>query len=295
MWASPKNYHSRHQCPTQFTPTISKLPLEYILTSLNTNYSNHSHFSPHTNTSPGIGLKIAHYLLSSPASHKLVLTSRTTSALTSLQTEYGSDRVELVPGDASSPSLPSALADAALSRFGRIDALILNHGSLDPVAKIADSTPQEWRAAYDTNVFSTVGMIQAALPALRSSKGRIVITSSGAATGAYQGWGAYGSGKAVLNHVAATLGVEEPDVTTVCIRPGVVDTEMQRAIREEHVNAMSGTDQEKFQGLHREGKLVRPEQPGGVIANLAVRAERELTGKFLSWDDEGLRSYRTDI
>ncbi len=36
------------------------------------------------------------------------------------------------------------------------------------------------------------------------------MTSSGAATGAYQGWGAYGAGKAVLNHLALTLAVEEP-------------------------------------------------------------------------------------
>lgn len=138
-------------------------------------------------------------------------------------------------------------------------------------------------------------MIQAALPELRKTKGRIVITSSGAASGAYQGWGAYGSGKAVLNHVAATLGVEEPDVTTISIRPGVVDTEMQRAIREEHNVAMSSSDQEKFHGLHREGKLVRPEQPGGVIAGLAVRGEKSLSGKFLSWDDESLKGYRTDL
>ena len=184
---------------------------------------------------------------------------------------------------------------AATSRFGRLDALILNHGALDPVKKIADSTPEEWRAAYDINVFSAVGMVQAALPFLRQSRGRIVITSSGAATGAYQGWGAYGSGKAVLNHLALTLSVEEPDVTTVSIRPGVVDTEMQRAIREEHNQAMSASDQAKFQGLHKEGKLVRPEQPGGVIANLAVRGEKELSGKFLSWDDASLKEYRTDL
>ena len=184
---------------------------------------------------------------------------------------------------------------AATSRFGRLDALIVNHGALDPVKKIADSTPDEWRSAYDTNVFSALAMVQAALPSLRKSRGRIVFTSSGAATGAYQGWGAYGSGKAVLNHLALTLSVEEPDVTTVSIRPGVVDTEMQRAIREEHNKTMSAKDQDKFHGLHKEGKLIRPEQPGGVIANLAVRAQEELSGKFLSWDDASLESYRTDL
>lgn len=99
----------------------------------------------------------------------------------------------------------------------------------------------------------------------------------------------------MLNHLAATLAVEEPDVTTVSVRPGVVDTEMQRAIREEHNKAMSASDQEKFQGLHKQGKLVRPEQPGGVIANLAVRGEKGLSGKFLSWDDASLNAYRTDL
>ena len=58
---------------------------------------------------------------------------------------------------------------------------------------------------------------------------------------------------------------------------------------------MSSSDQEKFHGLHREGKLVRPEQPGGVIAGLAVRGEKSLSGKFLSWDDESLKGYRTDL
>lgn len=187
------------------------------------------------------------------------------------------------------------LVSVANERFGRLDSLIINHGSLDPVKKIADSSPEEWRKAYDINVFSAVGMVQAALPSLRKSKGRIVITSSGAATGSYQGWGAYGSGKAVLNHLALTLSVEEPEVTTVSIRPGVVDTEMQRAIREEHNKAMSANDQEKFHGLHKEGKLVRPEQPGGVIANLSLMADKGLSGKFLSWDDASLKGYRTDI
>jgi NAD(P)-dependent dehydrogenase (short-subunit alcohol dehydrogenase family) len=116
----------------------------------------------------------------------------------------------------------------AIQSFGRIDSLVINHGSLDPVKKVSESSAEEWRKAFDINVFSAVGLIQAALPSLRATKGRIVLTSSGAAQSAYQGWGAYGAGKAVLNHLAMTLSVEEPDVTTISIRPGVVDTEMQR-------------------------------------------------------------------
>ena len=96
----------------------------------------------------------------------------------------------------------------------------------------------------------------------------------------------------MLNHVALTLGVEEPDITTVSIRPGTVDTEMQREIREQHNKTMSEKDVAKFAGLGKEGKLLRPEQPGHVIAKLAVGAEKDLSGKFLSWNDETLRSYQ---
>ena len=58
------------------------------------------------------------------------------------------------------------------------------------------------------------------------------MVSSGAATGGVQGWGAYSASKAALNSVVRTLGNEEPDVVSIALRPGVVDTEMQEIIRD---------------------------------------------------------------
>ena len=122
-----------------------------------------------------------------------------------------------------------------------------------------------------------------ALPALRKTNGRVIFTSSGAAINAYTGWGAYGATKAALNHLALTLGAEEPDVTTISIRPGVVDTEMQRDIREVHSLSMQEKDVARFHQLHRDGSLLRPEQPGHVIAKLALDGPKELSGKFLRY------------
>ena len=84
-----------------------------------------------------------------------------------------------------------------------------------------------------------------------------------------------------MNHLALTLGAEEPDVTTVAIRPGVVNTEMQRVVREEHSASMQEKDVAKFLQLHKDGALLRPEQPGHVIAKLALEGPKELSGKFL--------------
>ncbi|KAH7380626.1 short chain dehydrogenase [Pyrenochaeta sp. MPI-SDFR-AT-0127] len=247
-----------------------------------------------TGASRGIGQAIAHYLLS--RNHKLVLVSRTHEALDQLHYQYGSENVEVLAGDVSDFSLANKAVELANDRWGRLDSLIVNHGTLDPVKKIADSSPQEWSKAFDVNVFSAVGLIQAALPSLRRSHGRILLTSSGAAVSAYQGWGAYGAGKAVLNHLALTLAVEEPDVTTISVRPGVVDTEMQREIREVHHESMSDKDRAKFAGLKKDGGLLRPEQPGHVIAKLALGGEdvRGLNGRFLSWNDESLSAFQDE-
>ena len=108
-----------------------------------------------------------------------------------------------------------------------------------------------------------------------------MLCSSGAAVNAYSTWGAYGASKAALNHLGLTLATEEPAVTTVSLRPGVVDTDMQKSIREVHHEAMDQKDAAKFAELKRSGGLLRPEQPGHVMARLVMDAPKELSGQFL--------------
>lgn len=161
------------------------------------------------------------------------------------------------------------------------------------MARIADASASAWRAAFDTNVFSCVSFIQAALPSLRESRGRIIVVSSGAAVNSYAGWGAYGATKAALNHLVGTVEREEGSngVVAVAVRPGVVDTEMQRGIREVHGAGMDQGDLAKFKGLKKDGGLLRPEQPGNVLGRLAVEAEGELGGKFFRYVDSFVTAY----
>ena len=116
---------------------------------------------------------------------------------------------------------------------------------------------------------------------MSQSQGKIILTSSGAASYANAAWGAYGASKAVLNHLALTLAVEEPEVTTIALRPGVVDTEMQRELREIHHTTMDKKDVAKFASFKSDGKLLRPDQPGHVMAKLVLDAPNALNGKFL--------------
>jgi len=84
-----------------------------------------------------------------------------------------------------------------------------------------------------------------------------------------------------MNHLGLTLSVEEPSITTVSVRPGTVDTDMQALIRQND-KIMDAKDVQKFKSLYEDKTLLRPAQPGNVIARLAIGAEKELSGKFLT-------------
>ncbi|PLB39803.1 SDR family oxidoreductase [Aspergillus candidus] len=244
-----------------------------------------------TGASRGIGLAITKYLLSAPQSHNVVVVARSREPLQKLKDEY-SKQVEILNGDLADFSLAQQAVDLALKSFGRLDGMVLNHGILGQVGKIADADPEQWKQGFDVNFVSLVAFVKAGLPALRESKGKIIFTSSGASVSAYRGWGLYGSTKAAMNHLALSLGEEEPDVTSVSIRPGMVDTNMQRELREDHKTSLEPQVHAKFATVHKDGKLLKPEQPGHVMAKLVLDAPRELTGKFLSWNDQALDAFQ---
>jgi len=82
------------------------------------------------------------------------------------------------------------------------------------------------------------------------------------------------------------LHVEEPDIITVSIRPGMVDTAMQAYIRsDESRDIMSDSDRERFRKHHEQGALISPEVSGRVLSALALYAGRDLSGRFVNWDD----------
>lgn len=233
---------------------------------------------------------------------KVVLAARNGDELEKLQNEYP-DRVDYLTGDLADINLCERVVDLALEKWGRLDGLVVNHGRLDPVEKIVDVNIDDWKTTFDVNVFSAVSLVlinsrraqqshdrlthiqvKHAIPALRETGGRVILTSSGAAVGVYEGWDAYGASKAVLNYLAQQLAVEEPDIVAVAIRPGTVNTDMQRDIRDVHGLKMSTSDAKKFKDLHETGKLLEPELPGHVIAKLAMRAPQSIRGRFLKYE-----------
>ncbi|KAI1427173.1 short-chain dehydrogenase [Xylaria sp. FL1777] len=231
-----------------------------------------------TGASRGLGLAIAQALLRE--SHKVFLVARSDDELRKLKIQHGN-------------SVAPKIVASTLEAFGRIDGLVLNHSSLSPITKICDSNAEEWRRAFDINVFSAVALVKESIPELRKSNGRVIFISSGASSNAYMGWGAYGTSKAALNHLCAHLAVEEPSITAVAVSPGKVDTAMQKQIREEGHHGMSPDVHASFIAEHENGRLLNPDQPGRVIAKLAIGATNTLTGKHYRWNAAELANFQS--
>lgn len=113
------------------------------------------------------------------------------------------------------------------------------------------------------------------------TKGCIVWISSGAALKTYQAWSTYGSAKAAVNSMAAHLAAEETDVTSVAFGPGRVNTDMQAVIREKGKETMEKAAHQSFVNALEQGDLLRPDQPGNVIAKFVANPLHKLSGQYI--------------
>ncbi|CAK7272714.1 hypothetical protein SEPCBS57363_005285 [Sporothrix epigloea] len=242
-----------------------------------------------TGASRGLGLAVTRLLLQH--SHKVVLVARAEEPLAALKKEFP-EQVAYTAADATDYKALAGVVDLAVATFGRVDGLVVNHGVLAPVQRLADADLDAWKRLYDTNVFSALTIAKVAIPELRKTKGRIVIVSSGASLKGYASWGAYGSSKAAVNSLVQHLAAEEPDITSVALGPGRVDTDMQKDIREQ--GAKGGMHPEmhaEFVDAFHTGRLNPPEIPGEVIAKLALEAQSPLSGAYVNWNDESMAAY----
>lgn len=110
-----------------------------------------------TDHKSGLGLAIAQYLLSH--SHNVVVLARSKELLEKIRAEYPK-QVITCAGDLADFSLPQKAVDAAVREFGQIDGLVVNHGVLEPVTRLAGSNVEDWKTSFDINVFSALALVR---------------------------------------------------------------------------------------------------------------------------------------
>jgi len=239
-----------------------------------------------TGASRGLGLGIVKALIQSYSARVVVLSRSKSSELSSLP----STSLHFIQCDITQEGTAKSAVTETIKQFGRLDSIVLNAGTLDPVTKLENATSETWKECFHINVFANIPLIKECIPHLRSSHGSIILISSGAAINAYSGWSAYSASKAALNSLAQSIAEEEPDILSLAVRPGVVDTEMQNDIRTKHAEVM-GKGHDKFVQLKKDGGLLSPDIVGKAIAGMAVcknETIREYSGKFVTWDDKSI-------
>lgn len=244
-----------------------------------------------TGASRGLGKAIALALARLGAD--VVLNARNEARLSEVaqQVRQLGAQVALVVGDIGDPETARRMVITALERFGHLDAVVNNAGIILPIAPIVRADAEAWLANWRVNLLGAVMLVKEALPFLRQRRGRVINISSGAAIRPFPGWGAYCSAKAALNHFTAVLALEEPEVTAIAFRPGIVDTDMQGDIRAYGAEGMPPEWHRRFVRYKEEGRLQPPENIGRMVAFLALEAPQEWSGRFLTYYEEPLRSW----
>jgi len=144
-------------------------------------------------------------------------------------------------GKAESVSLDVTEADAAvqfvagaLERHGRIDVLVNNAG-ITRDQLLLRMKPDDWDAVIATNLTAAFALTQAALkPMIKQRAGRIICISSVVGQSGNAGQANYAASKAGLIGFAKAVALEVASrgITVNVVAPGMVDTDMTRAIGE---------------------------------------------------------------
>ena len=120
-----------------------------------------------------------------------------------------------------------ALVQAALDKWGRLDALVNNAGTTKFVlhADLEGLSAEDFQRIYSINVIGPFQMCRAAAPELRKTHGAVVNVSSLASRVATGSSIAYAASKSALNTLSMSLArTLAPEVRVNVLAPGFVDT-----------------------------------------------------------------------
>ncbi|MCG7599279.1 SDR family oxidoreductase [Halomonas sp. McH1-25] len=176
-----------------------------------------------TGASSGIGAATAR--AAHREGYQLVLAARSADKLNALVKEFGPEKALAVSCDVTSMDDQRAMVDQALEHFGRIDAVFANAGRGGSSGGFSEADHESWRELLLTNVYGVGLTIQATLPALRRSRGHILLTGSAAGRATIPG-SMYSASKWAVTGIGYNLREElrGSGIRVTLIEPGMVDT-----------------------------------------------------------------------
>jgi NAD(P)-dependent dehydrogenase (short-subunit alcohol dehydrogenase family) len=176
--------------------------------------------------------------------------------------------------DVSQPDQVKATVNAAVSHFGKLDALC-NVAGILRVGHSHEVTLAQWNQILGVNLTGTFLMCQAALPHLIASRGYIVNTASTAALGRHPWMAAYAASKGGVISLSKCLSLEyiRQKINVNVVIPGGFSTPLQ-----ENFKVPEGADGTLIQGAMPKIRMGKPVHAASVIAFLASDDARYIHG-----------------
>jgi 3-oxoacyl-[acyl-carrier protein] reductase len=191
-----------------------------------------------TGASRGIGRAIAGRLAAQGAFVIAAARGDHASATVAEITAAG-HRAEAVGVDVTDAAAVGELPGGIVARHGRLDVVVSNAG-ITRDQLLLRMKREDWDAVLATNLTATFVLTQAAMrPMLKQRAGRIIVVSSVVAQMGNAGQANYAASKAGLIGFAKAVAreVASRGITVNVIAPGLIDTDMTRAVHEKtHVD-----------------------------------------------------------
>ncbi len=224
----------------------------------------------------GIGLATVRALADAGAT--VHFTARSAANLAAAQRELRD-----IPATGHLANMTDRIAMATVFDHG-FDIMINNAAVIGPIGRILDISAEDWAQNIDINLTSAFHATQCALGHMVATGGGTIISiSSGAAHRPQEGWSAYCAGKAGLAMLTRSVHLEYADlgIRIFGFAPGVVDTDMQGAIRASGINPVSKLPRTS---------LAPASEPARAIAWLCTPAADALAGQELDVRAPDLRA-----
>jgi 7-alpha-hydroxysteroid dehydrogenase len=231
-------------------------------------------------TGAGRGIGAATAVALAEAGADVVIASRTAEQLAEVASRVSAAgrRAHVVPVDLSSPDAAAALAETAVSEFGRLDLVVNNVGGTYP-RPLLESSVAFMEEAFRFNVATAHALTTAAAPALLETGGSVVNISSVLGRVGGRGFAAYGTAKAALAHYTRLAAADlAPRVRVNAISVGSVATSALEIVVG---NPELRSKMEAATPLQRIGEA---EDIAATVIFLASRAGGYITGKILEVD-----------
>jgi NAD(P)-dependent dehydrogenase (short-subunit alcohol dehydrogenase family) len=225
-----------------------------------------------TGVSSGFGRLLAEQALAK--GDKVVATARKPEQIADLQQQHPETALTVALDVTQESSIESAV-DAAIQRFGRVDA-----------GAIEEATEDEYMPVFETNVFGLIRVTRALLPHMRAQRsGYIVNLSSIGGLIGMAGWGYYNASKFAVEGLSEALAGELAPlgIHVILIEPGAFRTDflgrsgVEARQRIPDYDSTAGKTRQYFHD--QAGK--QPGDPANAAAAIIAAVEADVPPKHL--------------